>query len=205
MSLTIIIPATPPRRPRALRRFGRDGRGATAVEFGLIAFPFIALLLALFQQGMYFFTSEALDAAVQNAARSVYTGQAQGTGVSSAASFVNTYLCPSNGGTQLSRLIDCSKVFVDVRPAPTQGSFSNIDTTADFYQSGSTTEFCPGGPGEIVIVRVIYPLPVYAPGLFPSGTVSNVPNNPGMKQLILGTAVFQNEPYSNGYVAPSGC
>ena len=190
------------RRALLLRRFGRDRRGATAVEFGMIALPFIALIMAIFQQGMYFFTSEALDAAVQSAARNVYTGQAQTAGISSAANFVSTYLCPASGGTKLSSLIDCSKLFVDVRTAPTQGSFSNIDTKADFYKVGSTAQFCPGGPGDIVIVRVIYPLPVYAPGIFTGSTVTDVPNNAGVKQLLLGTAVFQNEPYANGY---SGC
>ena len=63
-------------------------------------------------------------------------------------------------------------------------------------------------------MRVIYPLSVIVPvlvsagsgvGLVTAGTVNNVANNPGTKQLLLGTAVFQNEPYANGYVAPAGC
>ena len=201
-------------RNRVLRCFGRDKSGTTAVEFAMIAVPFFGLLMAIFQSGLYFLTSEALDAAVQNAARRLYTGQAQGNNISSAATFVSNYVCPTSGGTGLSSLIDCSKLIVDVRTAPTSGSFANIDTKADFYQAGSTPMFCPGGPNDIVIVRVIYPLSVIVPvlvsagsgvGLVTAGTVNNVANNPGTKQLLLGTAVFQNEPYANGYVAPAGC
>ena len=194
------------------RRFTRDTRGVTAVEFGLIAVPFLGLLLAIFQAGLSYFLSEALEAAVQNAARNLYTGQAQTAGISSASTFISNYVCPSSGGTKLSALIDCTKLIVDVR---TGSSFTTADMTADFYQASATPMFCPGGPNDIVIVRVIYPMPVYVPvivkktghdvSVMTTGTVNNVANNPGSKQLLLGTAVFQNEPFSNGYVAPSGC
>ena len=197
-------------RSCALKRFQQDRNGATAVEFGLVAVPFFGLLMVIFQSGLFFFTSEALDAAVQDAARKLYTGQAQGIGVNSAAAFVNSYVCPAKGGTGLFSLVDCTKLIVDVRTAPVSGSFANINTNADFYQAGSTPMFCPGGPNDIVIVRVIYPLPVIIPvitgaGVVTAGTVNDVANNPGRKQLLLGTAVFQNEPYANGYVAPHGC
>lgn len=205
-----------PRAPRGasaiLTRFRRDRGGVTAVEFGLIAVPFFGLLMAIFQAGLYFFTSEALEAAVQNAARGIYTGQAQGANVASASDFVSSYLCPSNGGTKLSALIDCSKLIVDIRPAPTSGSFSGIDTNADFYQAGATTKFCLGAPNDIVVVRVVYPLPVFAPVLVTTNgsdvqqsTAGTVVFNDGRKQMLLGTAVFQNEPFANKYVAPSGC
>lgn len=195
------------KRRSLLRIFALDRRGVTAVEFGIVGLPFFSLLLAIFQQGFFFFFSEALSAATQNAARRIYTGQVQGdSSVTDAKSFINAYVCPPNGGgTNLSSLIDCSKLFVDVRPASSQNSFSGVDTKPDFYQSPSNAKFCLGGPNDIVVVRIIYPAPVFAPGLFVGAVVSDVPNNSGIKQLLMGTAVFQNEPYANGYVAPSGC
>lgn len=198
--------SVPAQRGRALAlHFGQDKRGATAVEFAIVAVPFFTLLLAIFQLGLYFFYSEAVGAAVQDAARRIYTGQAQSANVLTSSTFISSYVCPQNGGTRLSSMIDCSKLFLDVRPAPTQGSFSGIDTAPDFYQTGASPKFCMGGPTDIVVVRLIYPMPVFAPGLSLPGTVNDVPNNAGTKQLILGTAVFQNEPFANGYQAPNGC
>jgi Flp pilus assembly protein TadG len=202
--------ATRPFRSFSLRSFGSDRRGATAVEFALIMIPFMGLLLALFQAGIVFFTSEALEAAVEDAARNIYTGNAQTTGVSSASQFVSTFLCPTTGGRKLPTYVDCSKLIVDVRTA---ASFSAGDTSADFWQAGSTQQFCPGGEGDIVIVRVIYPLPAILPaltgtiksfGTSHAGLVDTVPNNAGWKQLLIGTAVFQNEPFGAS-TPPTGC
>ena len=190
--------------PASLRR---DERGTTAVEFGLIAVPFFGLLLAVLQTGLYFFASEALDVAVQDAARNIYTGTAQTAGVATAAAFSSKYLCPTTGGRKLPSYIDCTQLIIDVRSA---SSFAATDTTSDIYNA--TTQFCPGAPGDIVVVRVIYPLPVLIPVLGRTGSSSvgvlrtGMVNNGGWKQILLGTAVFQNEPYDgSSYVAPAGC
>lgn len=199
---------------RVSRRFADDVRAATAVEFALIMVPFLGLLMAIFQAGFTFFASENLQAAVQSAARRLYVGTAQGNGVNTASAFVNQYMCPSGGGGPLASFIDCSKLIVDVRVSTT-GSFTGLDTAADFYQAGATTTFCPGGPSEIVIVRVIYPFPIFLPVIgtttghdltvVRNGSVNNVPNASGWQQLLLGTSVFRNEPYSGTYTPPSGC
>ena len=196
---------------RQLARLGRDRRGNTAVEFAFVLVPFLGLFLSIMQVGLQFFASESLQSAVEDAARNLYTGQAQTAGISSAATFSSTYLCPASGPSKLPSYMDCSKLIIDVRSA---SGFTAADMSADFYKS--TTTFCPGAPGDIVVVRVIYPLPAIIPvltgsgqvkvGVLRTGQVNDVPNNSGWKQLVLGTAVFQNEPYDGThYVAPSGC
>jgi Flp pilus assembly protein TadG len=52
-----------------LRRFGRSRRGATAVEFAIIAPLYIALLFGLVEGGMALSAQLALEHAVVNAAR----------------------------------------------------------------------------------------------------------------------------------------
>lgn len=203
MTLRIGKSASP--RKAAFCAFGRDRRGATAVEFGLISVPFFGLFLALFQIGMYFFCSEQLQAAVQSASRNIMTGTAQTAGVTTASAFASQYLCKNSN---FPSYFDCTKLIIDVRTA---ANFSSTDATKDFYKT--TTTFCPGQPGQIVIVRVIYPLPAIVPipvvgsgGVLQMATVSDVPNNAGLKNLLLGTAVFQNEPAgSTSYSSPSGC
>ena len=61
-------------------RFGafiRDSKGATAVEFGLIAAPFLAILAALIQTFLLFFAQSQLENAVRASARQILTGQVQ--------------------------------------------------------------------------------------------------------------------------------
>lgn len=197
----------------ARRSFITDTCGATAVEFGLIMVPFLGLMMAIFQAGFAYFASENLQAATQSAARNLFIGTAQGKGVSTASAFVSQYMCPTGGGP-LASFIDCTKLIVDVRVSAA-GTFAGLDTSADFYQAGSATKFCPGRPGDIVIVRVIYPLPVFLPllgttngrdvSVIRTGTVNDVPGVSGWQQLLLGTAVFRNEPFASSYSPPSGC
>ena len=52
-------------------------RGATAVEFALVAAPFFALLIAILQTALIFLAQQVLQTATTEAARLVMTGQAQ--------------------------------------------------------------------------------------------------------------------------------
>lgn len=197
---------------RAVTRFRRDRKGTTAVEFGLVVVPFLGILLAIFETAFMFWNSEGLEAAVQDAARNILTGTAQAANISTADQFRTTYLCPATGRRILPSFIDCSQLIIDVRTAT---AFASADTSNDFYLNPASTQFCPGAPGTIVIVRVAYPMPVFLPIIagfsnagihqVTTGLISDVPNNPGMKHLLLGTAVFQTEPYAANYTAPAGC
>ena len=196
-----------------LRRFGRDRRGVSAVEFGLVGVPFLGLLAAIFETGFVFLNSVGLQAAVQTAARSMLTGTAQAASatISTADQFRTTYICPASGEQILPSFVDCSKLIIDVRPAT---SFSSADTTNDFYNNASNQEFCPGAPQIITVIRVAYPMPVFLPivaGLtnifeVSAGLVSDVPNNPGLKHLLLATVVLRTEPYAAAnYTKLTGC
>ena len=57
-----------------LFRFRRDERGVTAIEFGMVATPFIALLFAIVETALTLWTTQVLDTGVTNAARRIYTG-----------------------------------------------------------------------------------------------------------------------------------
>ena len=49
----------------------------------------------------------------------------------------------------------------------------------------------PGGPCEIVVVRLIYQYPIYLAFLG-----FNLADMSGNKRLLVATSVFRNEPYS---------
>lgn len=91
----------------AITDFGSDADGATAVEFALIAFPLMTLLLLVLEVGLTYWTNVILDNGVQAAARSFYTDTGASSG--SMADMVRTKICESGGG-----LINCDRLKIDL-------------------------------------------------------------------------------------------
>ena len=192
----------PSRIHRALTRFRRDGKGVTAIEFGLLALPFLATIVAIFEIAYVDFASEALQYAVSSASRQMLTGRLQSQNINTATQFVNTFVCPSLNRTLSS--IDCSKLIVDIRTAT---SFVATDMSNSFY-AGNQQKYCPGQPGQIVVVRVVYPLPTIFPlSLYNQfvGLENNVPGRTGWFHILMGSALFQEEPYTNTYTSLPTC
>ena len=170
----------------AVRRLARQQDGAAAVEFGLVAAPFLALVFAIIETAIIFFAGQALETAVADSSRLILTGQAQSQGMT-AATFKNAVCAKIYG------LFDCQNgVSVDVQKF---SSFSNITNTPPIDANGNfnlTPSYNPGGPGDIVLVRLFYQYPVYV-----SLLGFNLSNVSGGKRLLAATAAFRNEPYTN--------
>lgn len=64
---------------RVAHRFARQQDGAAAIEFGLIALPFLGLLFAIMETALVFFAGQTLETATSKSARLIMTGQAQTT------------------------------------------------------------------------------------------------------------------------------
>src|SRR3954467_9979416 len=64
-------------RIKTVRRFVRGEQGLAAVEFGIVAAPFLALMFAIMETAIVFFASQTLETAVAGSARLIMTGQAQ--------------------------------------------------------------------------------------------------------------------------------
>jgi len=172
---------------RAVRRLVRRQDGAAAVEFGLVAAPFLALVFAIIETAVVFFASQALETAAADSSRLIMTGQAQTAGYD-AATFKNAVCAKIYG------LFNCqSGVSVDVQKF---SSFSSITNTKPVDSSGKfnlNPSYNPGGACDIVLVRLFYEYPVYVSllGLKLSDLSSG-------KRLLAATAVFRNEPYTSG-------
>src|SRR5580700_3439678 len=89
----------------AALRFRADRRGAVAVEFSLVAIPFIALLLAIFQTMLVLFTGQVLDTGLQDSARMIMTGNAQSM---TAANFATG---PSGVCSRVTALFNCAAAY----------------------------------------------------------------------------------------------
>jgi Flp pilus assembly protein TadG len=172
-------------RLRIVQRFLKKNDGAAAVEFGLVAAPFLALLFAIIETSLVFFAGQTLETATADSARLIMTGQAQ-TQSFTPAQFKSA-VCAKIGG-----LFDCSGgLYVDVK---TYSSFGSVDNSSPVDNNGnlktSSFGYTPGGPGDIVVVRLMYQWPVYA-----SLLGFNLGNMTGNKRLVMATAAFRNEPY----------
>ena len=91
---------------------------------------------------------------------------------------------------QIAALFTCSDIYVDVQSYP---AFSNVTIKSQIDGSNNfdtTMQYNPGGPGQIVVVRLFYQWP-----LFVTGLGYNIANLAGSKRLLSATAAFQNEPY----------
>jgi Flp pilus assembly protein TadG len=179
-------PAVRARQLWSCQRLVRSDSGAGAVEFALVAAPFLALLIALLQTGLVFLAGRELDQAVAQASRYILTGQAQNANMTQTQ--FNSWVCG-----YVSALFNCNNLMVNVQ---TYSSFSSASTSAPTLtynaqgQVTNTWTYAPGGPGDIVVVQVMYQWPVV---LGPLGfNLSNLSNG---DRLLMSTAVFKNEPY----------
>ena len=167
-------------------KFLRCNKAASAVEFGLVAAPFLGLLVALFQTVLVFFAERVLDETTEEASRYIMTGEAQQTSMTQSG-FAN-YVCQNTFA-----LFNCKKFMINVQ---NYNSFSAANTstpTLTFNAQGQVTNvwtYSPGNPGDVVIVQVMYEWPVVTGPL--GFNLANVSNN---TRLLVSTAAFRNEPY----------
>ncbi|HXY59625.1 MAG TPA: TadE family protein [Methylocystis sp.] len=199
----------------ALARILSDAGGAVAIEFGFVAPALLFTMIAIFQIGYTYFGLAGLDAASRAGARAIMTGSVQQAGMTS-AQFISNVICPNLPST-----MRCSSVVVNVsvvlsNPTPlgltsstTAASLPAAAEPTNYYNyvasndSGlifpSTTQasdtFCPGFAGDIVMVQVLYPAPLFT-------RILNSANASSLWEMS--TSTFMNEPFG-GAQAYTGC
>jgi|SRR3954447_4639623 Flp pilus assembly protein TadG len=165
-----------------LRAFRKREDGTAAVEFALVLAPFLAMLFAILETAMVFFAGQTLETAVTDSARLILTGQAQ------TASWTATQFKDAVCG-KVAGLFNCAGgMTVDVQKYTL---FSSVDLTKPVDADGKVKPgaYNPGGPCEIVVVRLIYQYPLYVAFL-------GLADMSGNKRLLVATSVFRNEPYA---------
>ena len=196
--------ARPIRLPR-LRSFATATEGAAALEFALVSLPFLALVGAIVQIAFVIWAGQNFDRTVQNAVRTLFTGQFQiaNAGTSSPAILLkklNDAMC-GTGANRTVTLFDCSSVKVDVSVASSFSAGAGatpMNATSRTWNSGFGTNYACAKPGAIVVVTAAVKIPVFfsllnlAQKSFADGT-----------HLLQSTAVFRTEPYQT--TASTGC
>ena len=180
---------------RRLRRWGADQSGFTAVEFAMVAMPFVMLLFGTLSVCLFYFTTFTMENAVWQASRGIRTGQFQQGqgGYAGAASAEDrkkafkTALC-----AKAPAYIDCNKVVVFVQS--NSGGFGSITrpvcATDGTMVDQSQAEFNAGGASSVVLITACYPwsfggrLPFIALNTLSDGSL-----------LIQASVAFRTEPF----------
>lgn len=171
------------------RMRARSKSGTAVIEFAIIAPVFCAMLFAIIETGLVFFAQGVLENGVLTAARLIRTGQAQSQNMTQ--SQFRTQVC-----NQISVLLSCdaTKLQLDVRAYTSFGNtaFAN-PITAQGTLDTNVSQFSPGGPCSIVVVRGFYVWQLFTP------IFGNYFSNMANRQRLISTAfAFRNEPYGTG-------
>jgi len=168
-------------------RFARGRAGSTAVEFAMIALPFLALIMGIIELSMIYLVSTTLENATADVARMVRTGQLQTSGTTQNASSFTTKICG-----ELAWLSSCSSnLYVDVNKISSWSSYSTTPPTKNGQIDTTQLNFNMGGPGDIIMVRAFYQWTLFTPVLDGMAATLN-----GGTTLITSTSAFRNEPYA---------
>lgn len=174
-----------PKLQKKLQDWAEDKRGLAAIEFAMIATPFFFLIFGLLEVCAIFIMTTVIEHGLNEASRSIRTGQAQEAGFGAVA-FKNA-VC-----AELFDLLDCDgNLTLDVKTFDDFGSTespSPISPAGEFTPDGF--DYNPGEANEIVVVRAFYQWDLFTPVL--SAPLSNLN---GGKRLLQSTIAFRNEPF----------
>ena len=190
------------RRSAAVREvpasFASDDSGATAVEFGVVALPFLMMVFFIINIGFYYFTINSLDKGVSDATRQVLTGTAQSNNMT-VGQFKSLICSQANigGGT-----IDCTKLTILITSSTTgwadliakagaQSCTSNGTLNASTGQASDLLAAYTNGTSAYVMVTACYSW--NGSKLLPYFNFSRLSDGTTLMQSAI---AFETEPYS---------
>jgi Flp pilus assembly protein TadG len=170
---------------RRARSFLRRRDGFSALEFGLIAVPFLLLVFGTIEVALIFWAGYELENATAATARLIRTGQAQNSGWTSTQ--LTAQLC--------SRVVILANCETTVRlNVQTFSTFAGITAPSPLDANGAvktTFNYSLGVSGSIVLVTAYYEWTLANP--LTKATFANLGDG---NYLLQASAAFRNEPYS---------
>jgi len=168
---------------RIFRSFIKNRKGSAAIEFAILALPFMVLIFAIIEIAIMFFVDSGLDAALHKTVRQVRVGTAK-TGAWSLATF-KTSVC-----AELSYSFSCSaNLKVRAVVVTNMASVAKINPIVGGALS-VTEDFNIGDSGDYVLVQAYLTWdPVLKLYSFAGGRLND-------GKYVLGAAeLFKNEPF----------
>ena len=179
------------RKGRALRRFGGDRRGATMIEFALLAFPFTLLVFAILESCISFAAEEYLQNVTDDVARQLRTGQLKSSTLTEAQ--LKSLICDR---LEVFVADGCPGLSIDLRNFDTFDKIAALKHTitsgGDIAIDGGSFKFDPGPSQSKNILRVYYRWPVITDIMR-----SRMASLKDGKALHFAVATWQNEPFDD--------
>lgn len=166
-----------------LATWARDEDATTAIEFSLLAIPYVFLTVGIIELAITYTTASLLEGATSSAARLVRTGQVQQTDGDPEEMF-RTALCE-----YASALIDCEDIAIEV---VTLDSFSDAEDMApQFDEDGNLIPraFDAGGSSDRILIRAVHNYDMMTP------LVGPLLAGPDNSIMFMSTIVLEVEPY----------
>ncbi len=166
------------------RRFKRDESGVTAIEFGMLALPFFAIIGAILETSFIFLASQVLDSAVNDSSRLIRTGQAQTAAYTSTE--YKAAICEGLYG-----LFNCDNLRIRVSEVANFG-VAVLGNVVDLSDGTWTIveNYDDGAGGSVILVEAYYKWPTILD--FFDFNLSNLADGTRMLSAV---RVFRNEPF----------
>lgn len=162
----------------------KNEEAATAVEFALVAVPFSYILMGIIEMSLMFASMSTLDAATNQAARMIRTGQVQQTEGDPETLFRDT-LC---AGADV--FLNCEGIRYEVINMEGFSNFADYPVSFDEDGNMQTQGFDAGGVNDVILIRTSYKYPLMTP-LIGQALADGINNT----KVIMSTIVLETEPY----------
>ncbi|MCB9983497.1 MAG: pilus assembly protein [Rhodospirillales bacterium] len=166
-----------------MKKFIKNDEGTTAIEFSLLAVPYLMLTLAILEIAIMYASASLLEGATSSAARMIRTGELQQSGIDPESAF-REGLC--NYATVL---IDCNDVMVESITLTSFGDAASYPPQYDADGNLVSQGFDAGGSDDRILIRVAYRYQMMTPFVGPLLAGSD------NSRLFMSTIVLQVEPY----------
>ncbi len=171
---------------RLAQEMAADRRGATAIEFGILAIPFILLVFAVLETSVSFTAEQVMANATDKLARKIRTGEIKPSGTDKAA--FRALICKD---IEIFVPAGCPNLHFDLQ---NYAKFTDVPKAIPFSEPGvidvSGFKYTPGGAGTINNLRVIYEWPVITDIM-----KSKMAGLKDGKILLYTSTTWQNEPF----------
>lgn len=170
------------------KRWKKETTGTTAIEFSLVAIPFITMMLGIVEIALMYTAGSLLEGSTAAAARMIRTGQLQILNPTDPEAVFREALC-----SNIRALVSCNSIQIEVVQLP-DGFMDAADYAPQFDEDGNliTRTFTMGGSSDVVLIRTAYRYPFMTPLLTP------ILGGASGSRLLMSTVVLETEPYEFG-------
>jgi len=182
-----------------IKRFSTCRKGATAIEFAIVAPVFFALIFAIFELGLLYLRISLLDNATSEIAKAVYIGNVTSDPAAEpdkmSVDDIELFICNAVGLVvpTCARDISVELTQIDTLSDLPETDAQCADSTRDFTAS---TQFNPGAASTNMFMRVCITTDLVAPFVY-NGLGLTLPEDAATGRfLIISSIAFRNEPFS---------